>query len=60
MRKIGDRPVRKRGYYRAIKRGEMWAMIQCTHERIFARIAEDLYTKDPMITRMIGLKKSLE
>lgn len=64
----GAEPIRKRGYYRAIKRGEMWAhMIKWANESMESLESRLLNLDGPIYTssavedkRMVGLKEFLE
>lgn len=37
-RKRGGRPIRKRGYHRALKRGETWALVEKGHREMIAAL----------------------
>lgn len=39
---MGGRPIRKRGYIRALKRSELWAVKQCQQLQMVSRLARDM------------------
>ena len=42
----GARPKRKKGFYRALKRGELWARIEAMHRGMTVKLAGILYHAD--------------
>lgn len=39
----GGRPIRKRAYHRALKRGEPWAIVEQAHQRMMKLMAAQFY-----------------
>lgn len=47
------RPIRKKGYYRAIKRGEMWAVVSYQTKKMIDDLAKQMFANtiaDPNVS----------
>lgn len=55
-------PIRKRAFYRALKRGEAWAVIEQSSRDNMRRLAESLYADilapNPFI-KLIGISEAI-
>lgn len=37
------RPIRKRGYYRALKRGELWAVVEARMRQLMDQVGKQFF-----------------
>lgn len=43
-RSLGARPIRKKGYHRALKRGEFWARLKNSTDHLMSTMAQQFVT----------------
>ena len=51
----GRRPIRKRGFHRALKRGEFWAKIEQGTRNIMNSLARDMFREIPEPSPFLGM-----
>lgn len=53
--KLGDKPrsIRKRGFWRAYKRGELWAVMSYATKTIMNDIAKQMFGQDLLYSKLI-------
>lgn len=54
-RVFSTRPIRKKAYHRALKRGEMWALVEKGYDLIMGRLAAGMYRQEPQPGAYFGL-----
>lgn len=58
-------PIRKRGYHRALKRGEMWALLRKSMLDMMRKMTEDFFKPSPFEkmweanAQMMGLSETI-
>lgn len=55
--KAGVRPIRKRGYHRALKRGESWAQLKKMMDDMGASLMRQMYSDMLKPSNLMGLLK---
>lgn len=60
--KLGDRPIRKRGFHRALKRREVWAVMKEMTSRMNEQISREFFglSQDSSSDEVVGLKELLK
>ncbi len=53
-------PIRRRGYHRALKRGEAWALMRKGFEDITNKLMKDMIYKESPFTKLLGLSAWLD
>lgn len=57
--KVGGEPKRKKGYYRALKRKEPWALVRQGMREIGLKAFQDMLKPSPFL-KLIGIKEQLD
>lgn len=50
---------RKRSYYRALKRGESWAVMEFNLIKMYGKLAEQIYQESNPFIKLIGISEGL-